>query len=158
MKQIIIIFSIKLLIIMKFSSKLFIKRYAKGFFFLVFNSKKEIFIKNEIEKIFFLIRKNSIKKIILNTHFLKKKEKINFFKRLMISNFLLKLIKLLINDNRELLFIYICLEYIKIFKKKLSIIDLFFLSKKQIIKSNIIFILKKIDKTYIINNNIDNNN
>ncbi|MCJ7422606.1 MAG: F0F1 ATP synthase subunit delta [Candidatus Sulcia muelleri] len=160
MKKIIIIFSIKLLIIMKFSYKIFIKRYAKGFFFLVFNSKKEIFIKNEIEKIFFLIRKNYIKKIILNlnTHFLKKKEKIIFFKRLMISNFLLKLIKLLINDNRELFFIYICLEYIKILKQKLSIIDLFFLSKKPIIKYNIIFLLKKIDKTYIINNNIDNNN
>ncbi|ASS46832.1 F0F1 ATP synthase subunit delta [Candidatus Karelsulcia muelleri] len=134
------------------------KRYAKGFFFLVFNSKKEIFLKNEIEQIFFLIRKNYIKKIIFNTHFFKKKEKIIFFKRLMISNFLLKLIKLLINDNRELLFISICLEYLKIFKKKLSIIDFFFLSKKPIIKYNIIFLLKKIDKTYIINNNIDNNN
>ncbi|XOS86640.1 MAG: F0F1 ATP synthase subunit delta [Candidatus Karelsulcia muelleri] len=152
MKKIIMIFSIKLLRIMKY------KIYAKGFFFLVFNSKKEIFIKNEIEKMFFLIRKNYIKKIILNTHFLKKKEKIIFLKRLMISNFLLKLIKLLINDNRELLFISICLEYIKIFKKKLSIIDLFFLSKKPIIKYNLIFLLKKIDKTYIINNNIDNNN
>ncbi|MFU7501712.1 MAG: hypothetical protein ACJBCH_00165 [Candidatus Karelsulcia muelleri] len=54
------------------------KIYAKGFFFLVFNSKKEIFIKNEIEKIFFLIRKNYIKKIILNTHFFKKKEKKNY--------------------------------------------------------------------------------
>lgn len=73
----------------------------------------------------------------------------------MISNFLLKLIKLLI--NRELFFIYICLEYIKILKQKLSIIDLFFLSKKPIIKYNIIFILKKIDKTYIINNNNNNN-
>lgn len=134
------------------------KRYAKGFFFLVFNSKKEIFIKNEIEQIFFLIRKNYIKKIIFNTHFFKKKEKIIFFKRLMISNFLLKLIKLLINDNRELLFISICLEYLKIFKKKLSIIDFFFLSKKPIIKYNLIFLLKKIDKTYIINNNIDNYN
>lgn len=134
---------------MKFSYKIFLKRYAKGFFFLVFNSKKEIFIKNEIEKNFFLLRKNYIKNIILNTH---------IFKILMISNFLFKLIKLLINDNRELFFLFICLEYIKIFKKKLSIIDLFFLSKKPIIKSNIIFLLKKRDKTYIINNNIDNNN
>jgi len=131
---------------MKFSYKIFLKRYAKGFFFLVFNSKKEIFIKNEIEKICFLLRKNYIKKICFNTP---------FFKRF---NFLLKLIKLLINDNRELLFIYICLEYIKIFKKKLSIIDFFFLSKKPIIKYNIIFYLKKRDKTYIINNNLDNNN
>ncbi|WP_425359858.1 F0F1 ATP synthase subunit delta [Candidatus Karelsulcia muelleri] len=142
---------------MNFSyKKLFIKRYAKGFFFLVFNSKKEIFIKNEIEKIFFLLRKNYIKPIILNTHFFKKKEKIIFFNKLMIDKILLKLIQLLIDDNKELLFLSICLEYLKYFKNKLSIIDLFFLSKKPIIKYNIIFILNKREKTFIINNNIDN--
>lgn len=140
---------------MNFSYKK-LKRYAKGFFFLVFNSRKEILIKNEIEKIFFLLRKNYIKQIILNTHFFKKKEKIIFFKKLMIDNILLKLIQLLIDDNKELLFISICLEYLKDFKKKLSIIDLFFLSKKPIIKYNIIFILNKREKTFIINNNIDN--
>ncbi|XXS36544.1 MAG: F0F1 ATP synthase subunit delta [Candidatus Karelsulcia muelleri] len=140
---------------MNFSyKKLFIKRYAKGFFFLVFNSKKEIFIKNEIEKILFILRKNYIKPI--NTPFFKKKEKIFFFNKLMIDKILLKLIQLLINDNKELLFISICLEYLKYFKNKLSIIDFFFLSKKHIIKYNIIFILNKREKTFIINNNIDN--
>jgi len=74
----------------------------------------------------------------------------------MIDKILLKLIQLLINDNKELLFISICLEYLKYFKNQLSIIDLFFLSKKPIIKYNIIFILKKREKTFIINNNIDN--
>ncbi|AIZ48791.1 ATP synthase delta chain [Candidatus Karelsulcia muelleri] len=132
---------------MNFSyKKLFIKRYAKGFLFLVFNSKKEIFIKNEIEKMFFLLRK---------THCLKKKEKIIFF--LMIDKILLKLMKLLISDKKVLLFISICLEYIKDFKKQLSIIDFFFLSKKPMIKYNIIDFLNKREKTFIINNNIDNN-
>ncbi|WP_110486918.1 F0F1 ATP synthase subunit delta [Candidatus Karelsulcia muelleri] len=118
---------------MKFYYKILIKKYAKGFLDSALELKKEIFIKNEIEKLLFLIKTNKL----LLTPFLKKEKKI------IKSNLIQNLLLLIIIENKEFLFKKICLKYIDFFKKKQNIIELHIRSKNYINNNYLNFFLYK---------------
>ncbi|WP_110512989.1 F0F1 ATP synthase subunit delta [Candidatus Karelsulcia muelleri] len=118
---------------MKFYYKILIKKYAKGFLDSALELKKEIFIKNEIEKLLFLIKTNKL----LLTPFLKKEKKI------IKSNLIQNLLLLIIIENKEFLFQKICLKYIDFFKKKQNIIELHIRSKNYINNNYLNFFLYK---------------
>ncbi|WP_110506866.1 F0F1 ATP synthase subunit delta [Candidatus Karelsulcia muelleri] len=128
---------------MKFYYKILIKKYAKGFLYSALELKKEIFIKNEIEKLLFLIKKNHNLEKLLLTPFLKKEKKINFFKKIIKSNLIQNLLLLIIIENKEFLFQKIFLKYIDFFKKKKNIIELHIRSKNYIKNNSLNFFLYK---------------
>ncbi|XMD34455.1 MAG: F0F1 ATP synthase subunit delta [Candidatus Karelsulcia muelleri] len=132
---------------MKFYSKILIKKYAKGFLYSALELKKEIFIKNEIEKLLFLIKTNQNLEKLLLTPFLKKEKKI------IKSNLIQNLLLLIIIENKEFLFQKICLKYIDFFKKKQNIIELHIRSKNYINNNYLnFFFYKKI--LFLIKNKI----
>ncbi|YCJ93764.1 MAG: F0F1 ATP synthase subunit delta [Candidatus Karelsulcia muelleri] len=122
---------------MKFYYKILIKKYAKGFLDSALELKKEIFIKNEIEKLLFLIKTNQNLEKLLLTPFLKKEKKI------IKSNLIQNLLLLIIIENKEFLFKKICLKYIDFFKKKQNIIELHIRSKNYINNNYLNFFLYK---------------
>ncbi|XMD32529.1 MAG: F0F1 ATP synthase subunit delta [Candidatus Karelsulcia muelleri] len=128
---------------MKLYYKILIKKYAKGFLDSALELKKEIFIKNEIEKLLFLIKKNHNLEKLLLTPFLKKEKKINFFKKIIKSNLIQNLLLLIIIENKEFFFKKICLKYIDFFKKKQNIIELHFRYKNYINNNYLNFFLYK---------------
>uniref|UniRef100_UPI0032B112B8 F0F1 ATP synthase subunit delta n=1 Tax=Candidatus Karelsulcia muelleri TaxID=336810 RepID=UPI0032B112B8 len=146
---------------MNLKYKISVKRNVKNFFFYVYSYKKEIFIKNEIEKILFIIKYNPIIINIIKSSFLENEDFIFFQKK---KNFLiLKLINLIIKNNLNYLFINIINNYILYFKYKYKIFNIIFFSKKKIniliyncfIKQKKVYLYKK--KTIIINNYINPN-
>ncbi|XMD34202.1 MAG: F0F1 ATP synthase subunit delta [Candidatus Karelsulcia muelleri] len=117
---------------MKFYYKILIKKYAKGFLDSALELKKEIFIKNEIEKLLFLIKTNqNLEKLLLKE------------KKIIKSNLIQNLLLLIIIENKEFLFKKICLKYIDFFKKKQNIIELHIRSKNYINNNYLNFFLYK---------------
>ncbi|ADM89873.1 ATP synthase F1, delta subunit [Candidatus Karelsulcia muelleri CARI] len=135
---------------MNLKYKIYVKRNVKIFFFYVSSYKKEIFIKNEIEKILFIIK--------YNPSFLENKYFVFFLKK---KHFLiLKLINLIIKNYSNNLFINIIFNYIKDFKSKFKILIFFIISKYKINRliyktKKKVYLYKK--KTIIINNYINTN-
>ncbi|WP_375322893.1 F0F1 ATP synthase subunit delta [Candidatus Karelsulcia muelleri] len=138
-----------------------VKRNVNFFFFYVSSYKKEIFIKNEIEKILFIIKYNPIINNFIKYSFLENEYFSSFFKK---KNFLiLKLINLIIKNNLNFLFINIIFNYIKLFKSKFKIDNIFLFSKEKInrliyyvfLTKKKVYLYKK--KTIIINNYINTN-